>query len=246
MKGKFKNLRKYKTAAFSAMAVTASAVMIGYAARQIDRAEYANTPETLNRAESTVIVLDSGHGGMDGGCSTAEGVPEKGINLEIMLTVRDMCRLYGFDTAVTRDRDISVHDEGVTGVRSQKVSDMENRLELFNKFPNAVCLSIHQNTFTDPKYSGAQMFYSSANPESERFASILQNLFVRNLQPDNTRETKLCGKELYLCYYCNNPAVMAECGFLSNPAEAARLCDSGYRRQVAYTLFMGLNEFING
>ena len=146
--------------------------------------------------------------------------------------------------AVTRDKDISIHDEGVTGIRNQKVSDMENRLELFNKFPNAVCLSIHQNTFTDPKYSGAQMFYSSANPDSERFASILQNLFVQNLQPDNTRETKLCGKELYLCYYCNNPAVMAECGFLSNPAEAARLCDAGYRRQVAYTLFTGLQEFM--
>lgn len=226
------------------MAVMASAVMIGYAARQINNAVYVNTPEALAETPSRVIVLDSGHGGMDGGCSTAEGVTEKGINLEIMLTVRDMCRLYGFDVAVTRDRDVSIHDEGVTGIRNQKVSDMENRLELFNKYPNAVCLSIHQNTFTDPKYSGAQMFYSSANPDSERFASILQNLFVKNLQPDNTRETKLCGKELYLCYYCNNPAVMAECGFLSNPAEAARLCDKGYRRRVAYTLFTGLQEFM--
>lgn len=182
---------------------------------------------------------------MDGGCSTAEGVCEKGINLSIMLSVRDMCRLYGYDTAVTRDRDISVHDSGVTGVRNQKVSDMENRLELFNKFPNSVCLSIHQNTYTDPKFSGAQMFYSAANPESERFASILQNKFVQNLQPDNTRETKLCGKELYLCYFCENPAVMAECGFLSNPDEAAKLTDSAYQQQVAFTLFSGLNEFMN-
>lgn len=163
-----------------------------------------------------------------------------------MLSVRDMCRLYGFDTAVTRDRDISIHDSGTTGIRNQKVSDMENRLELFNKFPNAVCLSVHQNTYTDPKYSGAQMFYSPANADSERFASILQNLFVKNLQPDNMRETKLCGKELYLCYYCNNPAVMAECGFLSNPDEAAKLTDRDYQRQVAYTLFTGLNEFICG
>ncbi len=246
MKADHKKFRKYRAAVFSAMAVMASAVMIGYAARQINNAVYVNTPEALAETPSRVIVLDSGHGGMDGGCSTAEGVTEKGINLEIMLTVRDMCRLYGFDVAVTRDRDTSIHDEGVTGIRNQKVSDMENRLELFNKFPNAVCLSIHQNTFTDPRYSGAQMFYSSANPDSERFASILQNLFVKNLQPDNTRETKLCGKELYLCYYCNNPAVMAECGFLSNPAEAARLCDKGYRRQVAYTLFTGLQEFMLG
>lgn len=239
-------MKRYKTAAFSAMAVLASAVMLGYAARQIDSAVYVNSPEALaEKRDAKIIVLDSGHGGMDGGCSSADGVSEKGINLEIMLTVRDMCRLYGFDVAVTRDSDRSIHDEGVTGIRNQKVSDMENRLELFNKFPNAVCLSVHQNTFTDPKYSGAQMFYSSANPDSSRLAEILQGMFVQNLQPDNIRETKLCGKELYLCYYCNNPAVMAECGFLSNPGEAARLMDGGYRRQVAYTLFSGLQSFLS-
>jgi hypothetical protein len=127
--------------------------------------------------------------------------------------------------------------------RNQKISDMENRLELFNKFPDAVCLSIHQNTYTNPKYSGAQMFYSSTNPESERFAGILQQLFVQNLQPDNTRETKLCGKELYLCYFCDNPTVMAECGFLSNPDEAAKLTDKTYQKQTAYTLFNGIYEF---
>lgn len=237
-------LKSYRTAIFSALAVLASAAMIHYAVGEIDNAVYVNTADTdVNRR---MIVLDSGHGGMDGGCSTADGIPEKGINLSIMLSVRDMCRLYGYDVAVTRDRDISIHDSGVTGVRNQKVSDMENRLELFNKYPDAVCLSIHQNTYTDPKYSGAQMFYSSANPESERFASILQNLFVHNLQPENMRETKLCGDELYLCYYCNNPAVMAECGFLSNPDEAARLTDETYQQLVAYTLFTGLNEFIEG
>ena len=89
------------------------------------------------------------------------------------------------------------------------------------------------------------MFYSAANPESERFASILQNKFVQNLQPENTRETKLCGTELYLCYFCENPAVMAECGFLSNPDEAAKLTDSTYQQQVAFTLFSGLNEFMS-
>ena len=147
---------------------------------------------------------------------------------------------------VTRDCDKSIHDEGIEGIAAQKSSDMDNRLALFNKNTNAICISIHQNQFTDSKYSGAQMFYSPANADSERFASILQNLFVKNLQPDNMRETKLCGKELYLCYYCNNPAVMAECGFLSNPDEAAKLTDRDYQRQVAYTLFTGLNEFICG
>lgn len=235
-------LRRYRTAIFSAVAVMTSALMIHFAVGEIDNAVYVNT---ANATDRTVIVLDSGHGGMDGGCSTADGVPEKGINLSIMLTVRDMCRVCGFDTVVTRDRDISIYDSGVTGLRNQKISDMENRLELFNRFPNSVCLSIHQNTYTDPRYSGAQMFYSSANAESERLASIMQNKFVCNLQPDNLRETKLCGKELYLCYYCENPAIMAECGFLSNPEEAALLKDKGYQQQVAFTLFSGLCEYLD-
>lgn len=238
-----KTLSKYRSAIFSALAVLASAVMIHYAMGEIDTAMYVSTVTAdTNRR---IIVLDSGHGGMDGGCTSVNGINEKGINLNIMLSLRDMCRLFGYDTAATRDKDISVYDSGVTGIRNQKISDMENRLELFNRFPDAVCLSIHQNTYTDPKYNGAQMFYSQTNPDSERFASILQNLFVKNLQPDNARETKLCGKELYLCYFCNNTAVMSECGFLSNPDEAAKLTDSGYQQKVAFTLFNGINEYIS-
>lgn len=192
----------------------------------------------------TVIVLDAGHGGMDGGCSTADGKTEKGINLNILLSVRDMARFFGYNVEATRIKDISIHDSGVTGIRNQKVSDMENRLELFNKYSNSVCVSIHQNTFSDPKYSGAQMFYSDKNEESERLASIMQSKFVENLQPSNERETKLCGSELYLCYFCNNPVVMVECGFLSNTEEAAKLTDEAYQEQVAFTVFSGINEFV--
>lgn len=121
---------------------------------------------------------------------------------------------------------------------------MENRLEIFNKYPDAVCISIHQNTFTDPQYSGAQMFYSETITESERLASIMQNMFVQNLQPDNKREIKPCGAELYLCHFSKNPTVMIECGFLSNVDEAAKLTNKSYQQLVAFTVFSGLNEFI--
>lgn len=193
--------------------------------------------------DNFMVVLDAGHGGMDGGCSTADGKTEKGINLNILLSVRDLSNLFGYNVDVTRDKDISIHDKGTTGIRNQKLSDMENRLALFNKYSNAVCVSIHQNTFSDPKFSGAQMFYSDKNEASEQLASIMQQKFVANLQPDNQRETKLCGSELYLCYFCENPAVMVECGFLSNPDEAARLTDKSYQQKVAFTIFSGINEF---
>ena len=86
--------------------------------------------------------------------------------------------------------------------------------------------------------------WSYFREESERLAGIMKNRFVTNLQPDNERETKLCKDELYLCYYCNNPAVMVECGFLSNPDEAAKLTNKDYQQQVAFTVFSGINEFI--
>ena len=148
--------------------------------------------------EELYIVLDAGHGGMDGGCSTADGVPEKGINLNIAKEVAKLLELQGYNVVLTRETDTSIHDKGVEGIRAQKESDMENRLDIFNEHNNAICVSIHQNNFTDPYYSGAQMFYSENNPESETLARIMQENFVRNIQPDNSREIKLCGKELSL------------------------------------------------
>lgn len=145
---------------------------------------------------------------------------------------------------VTRDCDKSIHDEGIEGIAAQKSSDMDNRLALFNKNTNAICISIHQNQFTDSKYSGAQMFYASTNKKSELLARSLQNSFVQFLQPENTREIKQCGKELFLCYYSENPTVMAECGFLSNPDEAALLNTEEYQNKVAFTLYSGIMNYL--
>ena len=191
------------------------------------------------------VLFHPPHGGFDGGCVSADGVPEKGINLSILLRLRDILELNGYTVKVTRDSDRSIHDEGIEGLSNQKSSDMDNRLEMFNNEDDAICVSIHQNQFTDPVYCGAQMFYAATNKRSEALAQSLQNRF-RTLQPNNTREIKLCGKELFLCYYSNNPTVMAECGFLSNPDEAALLCTEEYQEKVALTLFFGINDFVSG
>ena len=226
----------------TALIVTAGAGICHYIADK-------NTPEFIRTsAKATdlpIIVLDAGHGGMDGGCTSATGVCEKGINLNILLNLRDMLVTYGYEVEVTRDTDISIHDSGIEGVANQKSSDMDNRLALFNKHKNAVCISIHQNQFTDSKYSGAQMFYSATNSKSQKLAEILQKKFVAYLQPENRRETKLCGKELFLCYFSEIPTVMAECGFLSNPEEAEKLNTEEYQKQVAFTLFSGINEYVS-
>ena len=206
-----------------------------------------NAPDALQAAaaQSPVIVLDAGHGGIDGGCSSADGIPEKGINLNILLNLRSLLEISGYDVQVTRDSDRSIHDKGIEGIANQKSSDMDNRLAILNAPEKAVCISIHQNQFTDPKYSGAQMFYAPSVPESEALAMSMQTQFRNMLQPQNEREIKCCGKELFLCWFCRHPMVMAECGFLSNPEEAAKLADPDYQHQVALTLFAGLADFLS-
>lgn len=238
-----KNVKK-KIVFSSVMFVCGLGALVGISAL-IDDNENGLIPVSSDYEEDKpVIVLDAGHGGMDGGCSTADGVPEKGINLNIVLTLRDMLKVSGYDVVLTRDSDKSIHDKGVEGIAAQKSSDMDNRLEIFNANPNAVCISVHQNMFTDSKYSGAQMFYSDTTEGNERLAQAMRESFVKNLQPENEREIKLCGKELFLCYFSENPTVMVECGFLSNPQEAELLKTEEYQRKVAFTIFSGINDFI--
>ena len=196
----------------------------------------------LNRP---VIVLDAGHGGADGGCVSVGGVPEKGINLSIMLTARDMLTLLGYDVRCTRETDVSVHDQGVEGLAKQKKSDMDNRLAIVNNSGAELFVSIHQNQFTDSKYSGAQMFYKADSSESSVLADILRERFRTWLQPGNERETKPVGSELFLIHNAKCPAVMAECGFLSNPEEAAKLESSSYQREIAFVIADGINCYIS-
>ncbi len=191
-----------------------------------------------------VIVLDAGHGGIDSGCVSVNGAEEKEINLNILLKLREMCRTAGFEVVVTRDTDKSIHDTSVTGLGNQKKSDMENRLKIINTYENAVFVSIHQNQFTDPQFYGAQMFYSAESEEGAKLASIMQNSFVTHLQPENKRETKPVGDELYLIHFAKCPSVMVECGFLSNPDEAALLESDEYQSKVAFTIFAGICEYI--
>ncbi|MGN0606499.1 MAG: N-acetylmuramoyl-L-alanine amidase [Oscillospiraceae bacterium] len=215
---------------------------VWYGAKKV---EFVATSSVSVNNNAPIIILDAGHGGMDGGCSDADGVPEKGINLNILLSLRDMLQYSGYTVEVTRDTDKSIHDSGIEGIANQKSSDMDNRLALFNKYDNAVCISIHQNQFTDSRYKGAQMFYSATNPDSEKLAGILQNNFREYLQPDNDREIKLCGEELFLCYFSENPTVMVECGFLSNDEEAEMLKNEEYQNKIAFTIYSSLIQFLN-
>lgn len=201
-------------------------------------------PTAAAASTKPVIVLDAGHGGLDSGAVGATGVLEKDVNLSIVLALRDMFEMSGFEVVLTRDEDISIYDPGVEGIRNQKLNDMDNRLAIIQKYPDSIFLCIHQNNFTDPKYFGGQMFYNNNNPQNRTLAQIMQNKFAQ-LQPGNGREIKLTGEELFLLKSNKNPSLMIECGFLSNPEEEQKLSTWEYQQKVAFTIYGGVMEFID-
>lgn len=190
-----------------------------------------------------VIVIDAGHGGVDGGCVGMNGVYEKDINLSIAKNLGTLLSFEGYEVVYTRSEDVSIYDEGVTGIRNQKISDMENRLEIIQSYPDSVFLSIHQNQYTQSEYFGAQMFYTTNHKGNFRFATIMQERFA-SLQPGNDREIKLIDSGLYLFKDTKQPALLIECGFLSNPNDAANLSSAEYQKKVAFTVYSGLTEFL--
>lgn len=106
------------------------------------------------------IVIDPGHGGEDGGATSCTGRLESTYNLEIALKLNDLLHLLGYDTRMIRQVDTSIYISGDT-IAQKKISDLKERVRITNETPGALLLSIHQNQFPDPQYSGAQVFYGS-------------------------------------------------------------------------------------
>lgn len=188
------------------------------------------------------IVIDPGHGGEDGG-AVANDLVEKDLNLEISLILADMLRESGFEVILTRDSDISIYDEGEQSLKNKKRSDIMNRLKLANENPSSIFVSIHQNKFEESKYSGAQMFYGLKNEFSKPLALSLQKSIVNMLQPNNNREIKPITSSVYLINNASSPAVLCECGFLSNSDEAKLLSNKEYQSKISFAIMNGILNF---
>lgn len=196
-------------------------------------------------AEKPVIVIDAGHGGVDPGAVGDNGALEKDINLAVALCLRDILRINGYEVVMTREEDISIHDPGITKISAMKTSDLKNRLKLLDSFPDALAVSIHQNSFPQSQYHGAQMFYGPNHPDSLSLANAIQTAF-RSLQPDNERAVKRATSDVYIIYNAQLPIVLVECGFVSNPEECRNLCDAQYQQKIAFSIFTGISLFRAG
>ena len=203
-------------------------------------AEASSMPIT----QKTVIV-DAGHGGDDGGAIGIDGTVEKDINLDIALKLEKILKFYGFNVIMTRTQDVMTCDDGLDSLRKRKISDIHNRFELMRKNPDAIFISVHQNKFEDFSQHGTQVFYSGNDERSKELAEAIQTSVTLTLQRKNDRVVKKSGSGIYLLYHAKIPAVLVECGFISNSDEVKKLKDESYRMKLAILIADGLLKYLS-
>ena len=193
----------------------------------------------LQKASPTVI-LDAGHGGEDGGAVGVTGLVEKDLNLDLAGRLCALLEADGVRVIMTRTEDVLLYDRGVDYQGRKKVLDLAARQAIGDAHPDAIFISLHANTFPEEIYHGLQVWYSPNSEQSVLLAKSIRDSVVGTLQPDNHRQSKQAGSNIFLLHKLQIPAVLVECGFLSNPAECNDLEDPAYRDRLAHALYKGL------
>ena len=206
-----------------------------------DRRE--NVP-VFSSAPGLVLILDSGHGGSDGGAVSCNGHAESRINYRITSAARSFAMLFGGEVTCTREEEEISYPPDCTTIRQQKKWDTLRRVETAEDVPGGVLLSIHQNFYQSPSPDGLQLLTAPV-PGSEAFAGALFDQASVLLPETRLRPTVQIPEDVYLMNHVSCPAVLCECGFLSNPREEARLCTEEYQRQIAVTLAVGALSYMN-
>ena len=195
--------------------------------------------EELPFVRKHCIVIDPGHGGEDGGATSCTGRMESEYNLAISKKLDDLLHLLGYQTRMTRTSDVSIYTTGDTIAR-KKISDLKERVRIVNETPGAVFISIHQNQFSDSRYSGAQVFYAKTDGSKE-LGQKLQSELVTALNPGSNRKSKPISG-VYLMENIQCTGVLIECGFLSNPQEEAELRNAEYQKKLCCVIGATLSQ----
>ncbi len=192
----------------------------------------------------TVVVIDPGHGGEDGGAVAADGTAESGVNLAVAQRLDAILTFWGRETLLLRDRDVSLHSPDAQTIRQKKVSDLHNRVAAIGALADPRVISIHQNSFPQAQYHGAQVFYANG-PLGQPWAKRTQDNLRTCLEPENRRAEKPIAHDVYLMNHIACPAILVECGFLSNPEELARLKDPSYQTALAAVIAGSYLQYTN-
>ena len=233
---------------FAIIAALACAIIIFlgfFVAGRMD--DNANSKDALATDDTKVtFVLDAGHGGEDAGAVASDGTLEKDLNLKITKMLASLLELNGCNVKLTRDEDTLLYDyygdlDDYTG--QKKIYDLKNRLKIAEERENSIYVGIHMNNFSSSKYSGLQVYYSKNNSVSYEIASFIRSSNRLYLQKDNSREIKGATSSIYILDKITIPAVLVECGFLSNSNELALLKSENYQKKMSIMLFYSCIQF---
>ena len=190
-----------------------------------------------------VVVLDCGHGGPDGGAVAADGTVEKDINLRLGFQLRELLTSFGYKVVMTRDKDEFICDDHNASLREQNISDLHNRLDIAESYPNSIFISLHMNKFSEEDSWGSQLFYSPNDKRSGELAGMIQKRLLADTQKGNERALKEMDESVYIIYNATHPALLLECGFLSNIKERENFKDNEYRSKFVFDIFEGIIDF---
>lgn len=191
--------------------------------------------------EQKVIFIDAGHGGFDPGMVGTQGEHEKNINLAIAKYLQGYLENSGAFVLMTRIIDEGLYNETDS---NKKRADLNKRKQMINESKADIMVSIHQNSFTQPKYKGAQVFYHESSPNGKLLAEIIQNELKEFIDPENKRVEK-ANESYYMLKETSMPSIIVECGFLSNPEEEIKLNDELYQQKMAWGIYMGIVKYFN-
>ena len=183
------------------------------------------------------VVIDAGHGGMDGGAVAPDGTLEKHINLEIAEILSALLRVSGYETVMTRQSD-EMLDTG-DGNGSAKLRDLKKRLMIASSYQGALTVSIHCNKFPQSSCKGMQVYHSD-DPTAETTAMAVQRAFGK-LDGTSRRQVKKSDSSIYLLYRAKTPTILVECGFLSNGEELEKLKTEDYKKKLALVIMSGID-----
>ncbi|MFA5527878.1 MAG: N-acetylmuramoyl-L-alanine amidase [Peptostreptococcales bacterium] len=199
----------------------------------------------FNSRNLCTIVIDPGHGGIDGGAvSSDSSILESHVNLEIALKLKKLFEESGCRVIMTRQKDVGLYSEGETSIRSKKMEDLVNRNNIMNHERVDYSIMLHLNSFPDSSIYGAQCFYPRNCPKSQLLAEKIQESFLQGIDDGNHRKSKV-KDDILLLKNPKSPRVLIECGFLSNPREAKLLAEQSYQRLLANCIYKGFFEFLD-
>ncbi|GIM29929.1 N-acetylmuramoyl-L-alanine amidase CwlD [Clostridium polyendosporum] len=202
----------------------------------------ADVKHRTDEKEKKIILIDPGHGGIDGGAKSKSGIIEKDINLSISKKLKEALIKEGYIVYMTREDDIGLYDKGKT-LKEKKVQDLSKRVKMKEDTKCHIFISIHQNMFPQTKCHGAQVWHA-AGEESKLLADIIQGSLRENVDNENKRLTKPAGDQ-YRILREGSPcaSVLVECGFLSNQNEGNMLKDEQYQQKIAEAITKGVVEY---